>query len=146
MVWLNGGLAGDDTDGHIDNLARFTAPDTIVAAVENDPADENYQPLQKNLQLLHTFDPTFRIIELPLPRPVLHEGERLPASYANFYIANGAVLLPAFGDPMDETAREILQPLFPTREIISLNSRALAWGLGSFHCLTQQEPGLRAQL
>ncbi len=140
IVWLSSGIAGDDTDGHVDNLARFVSSDTIVAVVEPDPADENHQPLQDNLRRLNADNPPFRVIELPLPRPVFHEGERLPASYANFYIANNVVLVPAFSDPADSVAREILQPLFRTREVVTLDSRDLAWGLGSFHCLTMQEP------
>jgi agmatine deiminase len=137
--WLGEGIAGDDTDGHVDDIARFVGPDTIVAAVEEDPADENHRPLKENLRRLRQTG--CRVVELPMPGRVEHQGQRLPASYANFYIANGVVLLPSYRQKRtDERARQILQELFPDRRVISLDSSSLIWGLGSFHCLTQQQP------
>ena len=139
------GIVGDDTDGHIDDLARFLNPTTIATVVEEDPADANYPILQENLERLrHMRDPdgkSFRIVELPMPGLVEYEGQRLPASYANFYIANGMVLVPTFGDKNDRVALEILQREFRDRRVIGLDSTELIWGLGSFHCITQQEPG-----
>jgi agmatine deiminase len=138
IIWLGGGIAGDDTDGHVDNLARFVSPDTVVAAVESEPSDPHYEPLRANLHRLRSH---FRVVELPLPAPVCYRGQRLPASYANFYIANDIVLLPTYRQPAaDDQARDILQALFPTREVVALDSYDLIWGLGSFHCLTQQQP------
>ncbi|MDX1964165.1 MAG: agmatine deiminase family protein [Pirellulales bacterium] len=146
ILWLGAGIVGDDTDGHIDELARFVNPTTVVAAVEEDPTDENYAALQDNLRRLKSFSDQdgqpLTIIPLPLPRAMDYEGQRLPASYCNFYIANGAVLVPQFGDPADHAALDILRPLFPGREVLGLFARELAWGLGAFHCITQQEPRL----
>ena len=141
IVWLGDGLEGDHTDGHIDTLTRFTSPHTIVTSVSPDPDDPNHRPLQENLEILHSLG-GFRIVELPLPKnPRWLEGDtRLPLTYANFYIANGAVLVPIYGDPHDEKALEILRPLFPGREVIGLKSRYLITGGGSFHCVTQQQP------
>jgi len=144
VLWLAEGIVGDDTDGHIDDLARFLNPTTIAAAVEEDPSDANYAILQANLeQLRHTRDlegRSFRIVELPMPGLVEHVGQRLPASYANFYIANGIVLAPTYRHKNDRVALEILQREFPGRRVIGVDSTELIWGLGSFHCLTQQEP------
>jgi len=144
VLWLHQGIAGDDTDGHIDDLARFVDPQTIVAVREQDPADENYAVLQDNWERLQSFQDgegrPFRLVDLPMPKPIWFEGQRLPASYANFYIANRVVLLPFFGQPSDAVARDRLQSLFPDRRVIGVDSTALIWGLGSFHCLTQQEP------
>jgi agmatine deiminase len=146
VIWLVGGpLAGDDTDGHVDQLARFVGPQHIVVAVTDDPADVNYGPLQANLRRLQDAQTrwrseSLRITPLPLPGPVLIDGQRVPASYCNFYIANGCVLMPCFEDPADEVARAILQPLFPDRQVIGLPAREIIWGLGAFHCLTQQQP------
>jgi len=135
---------GDDTDGHIDDLARFLNPTTLATVVEEDPSDANYEILRENLaQLRQMRDPSgrrFRIVELPMPGLVEYKGQRLPASYANFYIANGIVLLPTFRHKNDLVAQEILQREFPGRRIIGVDSLELIWGLGSFHCLTQQEP------
>ncbi|WP_337871187.1 agmatine deiminase family protein [Meiothermus sp.] len=141
VVWLGDGLEGDHTDGHIDTLTRFTSPHTIVTAVCPDPDDPNHRPLQENLEILRSLG-GFRIVELPLPKnPLWLDSEtRLPLTYANFYIANGAVLVPIYGDPHDEQALEILRPLFPGREVIGLKSRYLITGGGSFHCVTQQQP------
>ena len=144
IIWLGDGIAGDDTDGHVDDLARFVNPTTIVTVVEQDPADENHAPLRENLEVLRAArDPDgrpFRIIELPMPRRMEHEGQRLPASYANFYIANGLVLVPTYGDPRDREALDMLQREFPNRNVIGIDSTELIWGLGSFHCISQQEP------
>lgn len=144
IIWLKEGVSSDDTDGHIDNLTRFVDPQTVVTVVEEVSTDENYDLLQENLRQLREAKTekgtALRIIELPMPGLVEHEGERLPASYANFYIGNSSVLLPTYNHPNDLVAKNILQNCFPDREIINIDSTHLAWGLGSFHCLTQQEP------
>jgi agmatine deiminase len=146
VIWLVGGpLAGDDTDGHVDQLARFVGPHQVVVAVEEDPRDENYAPLQANLRRLQSFEKQARgesleVIPLPMPRPIFIDSQRVPASYCNFYVANGCVLVPRFEDPADDAARDILQPLFPDRQVIGLPARELIWGRGAFHCLTQQQP------
>jgi len=147
FIWLSGkGLAGDDTDGHIDQLVRFVDASTVVAATCEDPRDPCYQPLRENLELLQQTDSVtgegLKVIPLPLPQPVEHEGQRLPASYCNFYIANGGIIVPQFDDPHDQLAREILQTCFPEREVIGLPARQLVWGLGTIHCLTQQQPAI----
>ena len=146
IYWLGDGIAGDDTDGHIDDMTRFVDPQTIATAVEPDPHDENYRPLQANLERLRAFrtpdGAAFEIIELPMPPPVVHAGQRLPASYANFYVANQVVLLPTYRSDCDERAREILQACFPEREVIGIDCTDLIWGLGAFHCLTQQVPAV----
>jgi agmatine deiminase len=197
-LWLPRGCAGDDTHGHIDDIARFVAEDTILACVEPNPADENHLPLAENLDRLHAFRRTstvkstgsstksvdsgkqdycstaksnssstitngsnriesgtkdngsstkssstgqpFKIVELPMPAPVVFEGQRLPASYANFYIANSLVLVPTFNDPNDRRALDIVASCFPTREVVGIHAVDLVWGLGTLHCLTQQEP------
>jgi agmatine deiminase len=144
VLWLGDGIVGDDTDGHIDDLARFVNPTTVVAVAEEDPADENFKPLQENLARLRAMTDQdgapLRIVTLPMPRPIWHEGQRLPACYANFYIANRVVLLPTFEDPNDRRAIDTLQTLFPGRRVIGIPSLDLIWGLGSFHCVTQQQP------
>ena len=144
VLWLGEGIAGDDTDGHVDDLTRFVAPDAVVTVVEEDPEDENYAPLRDNLQRLQRLRTRaggqLRIVELPMPRPLFWEGQRLPASYANFYIGNRVVLLPVFDDPADTIAQGRVQSLFPTREVVPIDARDLVWGLGAFHCLTQQVP------
>jgi agmatine deiminase len=146
ILWLGEGIEGDDTDGHIDELARFVGPRTAVAALEDDPGDPNYKPLNENFRRLqHLTDQNgqaLEIIPLPMPRPIFHDGQRLPASYCNFYIANGAVIVPQFADSADGRIVEIMTHLFPEREIIGLPARDLVWGLGAFHCITQQEPAL----
>jgi agmatine deiminase len=143
-IWLNRGIAGDDTHGHIDDIARFVAPATIVAAVEPDTRDPNHAPLAENLSRLKSartpHGKQFTIVELPMPRPVVFRGQRLPASYANFYVANGLVLVPTFHDPNDRVALNILAELFPGREIIGVHCVDLIWGLGALHCMTQQQP------
>ncbi len=144
ILWLGDGIAGDDTDGHIDDLARFVAPGFIVAAVEEDAADENYGPLRENwrrLQALARETPGgLEVRALPTPPPVVYQGQRLPASYANFYIANRVVLLPGYDRRRDEQAASVLGQCFPDREIVTLDCTDLVWGLGAFHCLTQQVP------
>ncbi len=147
ILWLGDGIVGDDTDGHIDDLTRFVNPNTVVTVVEDDPADVNYEPLRENLDRLRdaslrAFN-RFEIVTLPMPAAVEWEGDRLPASYANFYIGNRAVLLPAFADPADAVAQETLQRYFPNRAVTPIDCRDLVWGLGAFHCLTQQIPAAR---
>jgi agmatine deiminase len=143
ILWLGEGIEGDDTDGHIDDLARFVGKHSVVSAVEENPADSNYETLQKNLERLQAMKidaEPLEIFTLPMPKKIVRDGLILPASYANFYVANNCVLLPTFADPMDETARETLQKLFPDRRVIGIDCRELIWGLGTFHCLTQQQP------
>jgi agmatine deiminase len=144
LIWLGDGIAGDDTDGHIDDLARFVNANTIATVVEEDINDVNYAALQENLRRLRLArdqdDHLFRIVKLPMPRRIEHQGQRLPASYANFYIANKIVLVPTYRDPNDRKALEILQQEFPHRKVIGVDSTDLIWGLGSFHCISQQEP------
>jgi agmatine deiminase len=143
-LWLGKGIVGDDTHGHIDDLARFVAPRIVVTVVEPDRKDDNYQPLQDNLRRLRAMtdqdDRPLEIVELPMPRPLYFQNQRLPASYANFYIANGLVLVPTFNDPNDRLALNILAQVFPDREIIGIHSVDYAWGFGTLHCSTQQEP------
>ncbi|MBP5546688.1 MAG: agmatine deiminase family protein [Bacteroidales bacterium] len=149
ILWLCDGIVGDDTDGHVDDLARFVAPDTIVTVVEEDAWDENYEPLQKNLRILNRCrlangkQPT--IVELPMPDIVFYDNQRLPASYANFYIANGKVIFPTYRCLADNQAAYILEALFPDREIIGIDSTDIIWGLGSFHCLSQQMPAIQIE-
>jgi agmatine deiminase len=144
VIWLNSGIAGDDTHGHVDDITRFVARDTVVTAVETNPDDPNYEPLRENIRRLRAATDQdaqpLAIIELPMPAPVIFEGRRLPASYANFYIANGVVLAPVFNDPNDRFALDILADLFPDREIIGIYSGDLIWGFGAMHCMTQQQP------
>ena len=144
VLWLQNGIAGDDTHGHVDDLARFVKPTTVVIAQETDTADANYQPLRSNLELLRSMTDqdgkALDIVPLPMPRPLWFQGQRLPASYANFYIGNSAVLVPTFNDPHDREALSILARLFPDREVIGIHSVDLVWGLGTLHCLSQQQP------
>ncbi len=181
ILWLGPGIAGDDTDGHIDDIARFVSETKVVTVVEEDRNDENYEPLQENLARLREMKikvmeghappaapkrgeggscpkslgadsaaPSTRkcderrldLVTLPMPKKIVREGLRLPASYANFYIANSCVLVPTFADPADETALSILQQCFPERRVIGIDCRELIWGLGTFHCLTQQQPAV----
>jgi agmatine deiminase len=144
-IWLGEGCVGDDTHGHIDDIARFVSADTVVLAVEEDPADqENHRRSMDNLRRLEGGGaPPLRILKLPFPRPVVMDGQRLPASYANFYIANGVVIVPTFNDPMDRIALGVLADCFPDREVCGIHSVDLVWGLGTLHCLTQQEPAAR---
>jgi agmatine deiminase len=149
VLWLNRGIAGDDTHGHIDDLARFIGPRRVVTAVESDPAEENYAPLRENLDRLRGMtDPDgskLEVIPLPMPPPVVFAGQRLPASYANFYFANGLVLVPTFNDVNDRKALGILGELFPDRDVVGIHAVDLVYGLGTLHCMTQQEPASRAR-
>jgi agmatine deiminase len=144
-IWLGEGCVGDDTHGHIDDIARFVARDTVLLAVEPDPADDNHVRSMDNLHRLeHAANApgvaALRIVTLPFPRAVVMNGERLPASYANFYIANDVVLMPTFNDPNDRVALDILANLMPSRTVVGIHAVDLVWGLGTLHCLTQQEP------
>ncbi|QEL17190.1 agmatine deiminase family protein [Limnoglobus roseus] len=138
VIWLNRGIDGDDTHGHIDDLARFTSTNTIVTVVEKNEADENFAPLQENLERLKATKLT--IVPLPMPSPVIFRKQRIPASYANFYIANGVVIVPTFNDPQDRHALGTLAELFPDRDVVGIHCVDLVWGLGTLHCMTQQEP------
>jgi agmatine deiminase len=144
VIWLGRGIAGDDTHGHIDDIARFVAPSAVLACVEPDPRDPNHAPLQENVGRLRAArdqdGKPLRVVELPLPAPVIFRGQRLPASYANFYIANRLVLMPTFNDPNDRRALEILARLFPDRQVVGIHCGDLVWGLGTLHCMTQQQP------
>ena len=138
IVWLNRGIVGDDTHGHVDDLARFTGPDTVALASERDRGDANYDILRENAAILRRYP--LRVVKLPMPAPVVFDGRRLPASYANFYIANKVVLVPTFNDPADRVALAALARLFPGREVAGIHAVDLVWGLGTLHCLTQQQP------
>ena len=144
VFWLGKGIAGDDTHGHVDDLARFVNPTTIVLCEEKNPADPNYRPLQENkermqeMRLEDGMKP--EVILLPLPSPLIFNGMRLPASYANFYIANAAVIVPTFNDPKDRVALGTLADLIPDRPVIGIHAVDLLWGLGTLHCMTQQQP------
>jgi agmatine deiminase len=144
VIWLGEGIAGDDTDGHVDDLTRFVARGAVVTVVEPNPDDDNFFPLRENLERLRAHrlsdGSALDVIELPMPAPLFHRGERLPASYANFYVANGVVLAPAFADPADDRAAGILAECFPGRQVLPIDCRRLVVGLGAFHCLTQQVP------
>jgi len=144
VLWLKNGIAGDDTHGHVDDLSRFVNANTVATIVEENPSDANYGPLQENLALLKSMkdqDGTpLRVETLPMPAPVFFDGQRLPASYANFYIANKIVLVPVFNDPNDRVALNTLAKLFPTREVVPIYCRDLVLGLGTIHCMTQQFP------
>ncbi|HXV82002.1 MAG TPA: agmatine deiminase family protein [Candidatus Binatia bacterium] len=146
VVWLGKGIVGDDTDGHIDDIARFVNPITVVCVLEANSRDENYTLLRENYErLLAARDQdghTFSVVTLPCPAPVRYEGPRLPASYANFYIANEVVLVPVFDDPNDRKALGILQELFPERRVVGLPCADVVVGLGAIHCVTQQEPSV----
>jgi agmatine deiminase len=144
-IWLGEGCVGDDTHGHIDDVARFVSPDTVVVSVEEDPLDDNHSRSMDNVRRLEAAAKqgdvgSLRIVKLPFPRPVVMNGERLPASYANFYIANGVVLVPTFNDPNDRLALNTLADLMPTHRVVGIHAVDLVWGLGTIHCLTQQEP------
>jgi agmatine deiminase len=144
VLWLNRGCAGDDTHGHVDDITRFVAPNRILTAVEPNTRDENHLPLAENLARLHAArnpqGERFQVKQLPMPSPVYFEGQRLPASYANFYIANSLVLVPTFNDPNDRHALNIIASCFPEREVVGIHAVDLVWGLGTLHCLSQQEP------
>lgn len=144
VLWLNRGIVGDDTHGHVDDIARFVGPNTIVAAVETNRNDENYLPLQENLERLKSArnldGKPFEVIELPMPEPVVFDRQRLPASYANFYIANGRVLVPTLNHSVDRKALNVLADAFRSREVVGIYCGDLIWGLGAIHCMTQQQP------
>ncbi|NUQ82881.1 MAG: agmatine deiminase family protein [Bacteroidetes bacterium] len=144
ILWLGDGIVGDDTDGHIDDITRFVNPTTVVTVVEKKKSDENYDILQENLKMLKTMrlesGKQMDIVEIPMPAPVIYEDQRLPASYANFYIANSGVMVPTYRCKQDDEAIAILESVFKDRPVIGLDSTDIIWGLGSFHCLSQQEP------
>lgn len=144
IIWVDEGIVGDDTDGHIDDTVRFVNDNTVVTVIEHNRQDENYHLLQQNVKQLHKLrlqdGKQMNIIELPMPGAVVYDGQRLPASYANFYIANSAVVVPTFRDKNDDKALQILQDCFTDRKVIGIDSTDIIWGLGSFHCLSQQEP------
>jgi agmatine deiminase len=144
VLWVNEGIIGDDTDGHIDDTVRFVNEDTVVTVIEHNKDDENYALLQENLEMLKQMrllnGKQLNIVELPMPEPIFYQGQRLPASYANFYIANKAVVVPTYRGKNDQPALDILQQCFPDRKVVGIDSTDIIWGLGSFHCLSQQEP------
>jgi agmatine deiminase len=150
VVWLGRGIVGDDTHGHVDDIARFLNTHTVLAALETDPEDENYAVLQENFERLEgALDQggnRFEVVKLPMPQQTVFEGTRLPASYANFYIANGVVIVPTFNDPADRFALGIIAELLPDREIVGIHCLDLVWGLGTLHCMTQQEPAAQMQI
>jgi agmatine deiminase len=147
-LWLGKGIAGDDTHGHVDDLCRFVGPRTVVLCREDDPKDVNYRPLAENRERLQGMrledGSAIQVIDLPMPAPLFFDGQRLPASYANFYVANAAVLVPTFNDPKDRIALGILAEAFSDRPVVGIHAVDLVWGLGTIHCLTQQEPGRQA--
>src|SRR6266496_1090184 len=144
IIWLGSGIVGDDTHGHVDDIMRFVSPDTVVTCVDADPSSENYEALRENIRRLR--DATtedgkpLATIDLPMPAPIYFEGRRLPASYANFYIANGVVLVPVFNDSNDRVALDILADIFPDRDVVGIYCGDLIWGFGAIHCMTQQQP------
>ncbi|TWR29397.1 agmatine deiminase family protein [Mucilaginibacter pallidiroseus] len=146
VLWLGDGIIGDDTDGHIDDITRFVNEDTVITAVEENKSDENYNILQENLQTLKTMrllnGKQLNIVELPMPDAVVYDDQRLPASYANFYIANQSVIVPTYRSRNDDKALDIIQSCFPDRKVVGIDSTDIIWGLGSFHCLSQQEPAV----
>ncbi|MGC2403421.1 MAG: agmatine deiminase family protein [Acidobacteriaceae bacterium] len=146
VLWMNRGIAGDDTHGHVDDITRFVGPSTIVTVTEPNSVDENHFPLQENFERLRAArdreGQPYTIVPLPMPAPVVFQGQRLPASYANFYIANGLVLVPTFNDVNDRKALGVLAELFPDRQVIGIHSGDLVWGLGTLHCMSQQQPAV----
>ena len=144
IVWLREGIAGDDTDGHIDDIARFVSPRTMVAAMPSDPSSADYEVLHDCVERLRTTQleggDAIQVLELPMPSPLTLKNERMPASYANYYVGNRTVVVPTFDDPNDELAISTLRRSFPTRDVVGIDCRRLIWGLGAFHCLTQQVP------
>ena len=146
VLWVDEGIIGDDTDGHIDDTVRFVNEDTVLTVIEEDSKNENYTILQSNLHQLQDMrlmdGRALNIIELPMPETVEYDGQPLPASYANFYIANNAVIVPTFRGKKDDLALQIIQDCLPSRKVIGIDSTEIIWGLGSFHCLSQQEPAV----
>src|SRR5262249_27083859 len=147
VIWLGRGIAGDDTHGHVDDITRFVSPNKVITMIEPNSTDENHETLAENLRRLKVATDQdgkrFEVVELPMPAPVIFEGRRLPASYGNFYIANGVVLVPVFNDRNDRIALNLLAELFPSREIVPIYSGDLIWGFGAMHCMTQQQPALQ---
>jgi agmatine deiminase len=146
VLWVSEGIVGDDTDGHIDDTVRFVNEDTVLTVVESNVLSENYDLLQKNLKELKAMrlanGKQLNIVELPMPADVIYEGQLLPASYANFYISNGHIIVPTYQCAQDDQAMQIIQSCFPTRSVVGIDSTDIIWGLGSFHCLSQQEPSI----
>ena len=146
ILWVDEGIVGDDTDGHIDDTVRFVNEDTVLAVVEENKNDGNYELLQKNLKDLKQMrllnGKQLNIVELPMPNDVIYEDQRLPASYANFYISNQSVIVPTYRCSRDDKALDIIQQCFPERKVVGIDSTEIIWGLGSFHCLSQQEPAV----
>jgi agmatine deiminase len=146
VLWVSEGIVGDDTDGHIDDTVRFVNEDTVLTVVESNVLSENYDLLQKNLKELKAMrlanSKQLNIVELPMPADVIYEGQLLPASYANFYISNGHIIVPTYQCAQDDQAMQIIQSCFPTRSVVGIDSTDIIWGLGSFHCLSQQEPSI----
>lgn len=146
ILWVDEGIVGDDTDGHIDDTVRFFNSDSVITVIEHNRKDENYAPLKHNLKQLQSMmllnERTLNIVEVPMPDPIFYSDQRLPASYANFYISNLHVIVPTFRSKRDDEALEIIQRCFPERTVIGIDSTDLIWGLGSFHCLSQQEPAV----
>jgi agmatine deiminase len=146
ILWLGDGIEGDDTDGHIDDLTRFVSRDTVVSVIEEDESDANFEPLRMNLARLREMTiedgSPLKVLTMPMPGKIVKQGQRLPASYANFYIANKVVLMPVFQDTGDAWASSVLQRAFPRRKVVTIDCRELIWGLGAFHCLTQQQPAV----
>jgi len=144
VIWLDSGVAGDDTDGHVDDIARFVNKNTIICMTEDNPEDENYTPLKKNLQIINETpnqkEDGIQVVPIRMPKKVDSEEGRLPASYANFYIGNTVVLIPTYDDPNDSPALNTLQTLFPDRKVVGINCKPLLYGLGAIHCVTQQQP------
>jgi agmatine deiminase len=144
VLWLGEGIEGDDTDGHVDDLTRFVSADTVITMVEQNKSDNNYKPLKENIKMLNSFRLTngkqLNVIELPMPEPLYYQDQRLPVSYANFYIANSGVMVPVFNCKQDQVALDILSSCFADRPVIGIDSVEIIWGLGSWHCLSQQEP------
>ena len=146
VLWVDEGIVGDDTDGHIDDTVRFVNEDTVLTVIETNRSDENYSLLQHNLKQLKSMrlanGKQLNIVEIPMPEPLSYEGQRLPCSYANFYIANQSVIVPVFNSKNDDKALQLIEECFPGRQVIGIDSTDIIWGLGSFHCLSQQEPAV----
>jgi agmatine deiminase len=146
VVWLGRGIEGDDTHGHVDDISRFVAPRSVLTVIEPNKRDKNHAPLKENFKRLRAatdqHGKRLEVVELPMPSPIYHKGQRLPASYANFYIANGVVLVPIFGDPNDRVALDIIAKALPSRTVIPVYCRDFIWGLGAIHCMTQQQPAI----